>query len=348
MSNDKKTSTTNVAQKVEINSTGNGATFVQNGVITNIFNSGKVDTSVDGKTPQTITVKPNTEQQPPKIDWPNVLPDAQAVEVKKILENKKPLDLHTAVGIPMVDIENREKLKQGNKPEVKKPEVNNPANNPTSPQENNKKPVATVGLDSFSKTEQQALAYKTGDVDPDSSNLKQKVSAELQNDGVVKNVGGKPRINIEALKKYNPNILDKTDGKTLSSLDQDTREYIQTILGVKPDGVVGPITLGTAQKKGILNVDGTVNAEKLKEATINAEHLKAEEKKYWNNTIQGNIAQENASKKSHGKTSDPDLELRRFFNETFELNVESIDPSGAVVPMSGGNGKSPSKNPSRR
>ena len=62
-----------------------------------------------------------------------------------------------------------------------------------------------------------------------------------------------------------------------------------------------------------------MNAEKLQEATINAEHLKAEEKKYWNNTIQGNIAQENASQKPHGKTSDPDLELRRFFNETFEL-----------------------------
>jgi hypothetical protein len=314
-------------------------------VINNYINNGgkvEVESKSSGdKNPQTITVKPNQEQRQP-IKWQDVLPAPQEEEVKKILENKKPLDLHTAVGIPMVDIENRERFKQN-----KSAQIENQDNHPNS-KDSNKKPTATtVGLKTFTGTELQALAYKTEDVDPDSSNLKQKVSAELQNDGVAKNVGGKTRINIEALKKYNPNILDKTDGKTLSSLDQDTREYIQTILGVKPDGVVGPITLGTAQKKGILNVDGTVNAEKLKEATINAEHLKAEEKKYWNNTIQGNIAQENASKESHGKTSD--LELSRFleqtfFGENFELNGVSITPDGAIVPTIAGNTKqSPNK-----
>ena len=91
MSNDKNTSTTNVAQKVEVKTTG--TTFNQNGVITNIFNGNKVETSVDGKTPQTITVKPNQEQQQPKVKWQDVLPDAQALEVNKILYNPATLNL---------------------------------------------------------------------------------------------------------------------------------------------------------------------------------------------------------------------------------------------------------------
>ena len=186
MSNDKNTSTTNVAQKVEVKTTG--TTFNQNGVITNIFNGNKVETSVDGKTPQTITVKPNQEQQQPKVKWQDVLPDAQALEVNKILYNPATLNLPKVIGGPMEQIERNEKLKQG-----KQPAEINESNGQATPSK--KTTATTVGLDSFSKKEQQALAYKTGDVDPDSTKLRQEVSRELQNDGVAKNdPNGKPRL----------------------------------------------------------------------------------------------------------------------------------------------------------
>jgi hypothetical protein len=340
MSNDKKNSPV-IAQKVEIEQKGNSTTLVQNaGVINNYINNGgkvEVDSRSSGeKTPQTITVKPNTEQQQPKIDWRNVLPDFQQEKVKEIFCNPETLDLHKVVGVPMVDIENREKLKQG------KTEVTTPSET----KDNKQKPTATtVALNTFTGNELKALASKTGDVDNDSPKLREEVSRELQNDGIAKNVNGKPRINVEALKQYNPKLLSGTDGKTLDSLDQDKREYIQTILGVKPDGVVGPITLGTAQKKGILNVDGTVNAEKLKEATINAAKLQEKEKEYWNKTIQGNIAEENAKKNQ--KPTVLDDATMNFISSAMSGVSQSWNMGDAVVPSNDGNAKTKSNNHTR-
>jgi hypothetical protein len=274
-------------------------------VINNYINNGgkvEVESKSSGeKTPQTITVRPNTEQQQPKVNWQSILPDFQQSEVDKILCNPEKLDLHKHVGEAMLKIEHEQKLKQGNQPA----EINEP-NIQATP---SKKPVAaTVDLKNFSQQEKKQLGRIVG----------ADLQTELKEEGVLNNNG---KIDSKKLIAESTERWNGTNGKPLQSLPVKDKKYLQTMLGVEDDGLIGPKTLLAAKRAGIIDEKGN-----LKVNAINEIELKNDDTHYLTKMINGNIKQEKANK--------------------IVLDVESIDPSGAVVPMSGGNAK-PSPNKTR-
>ncbi len=284
-----------VKQTIEVNAQGGaGTTLVQNQSATNIVNnnyiSSTVSTTPSSGAPAAATPPAKPQPEAPKLKIPvlEILPAADPKEVDDIIKTGK-FELNQTWGVSLVDIEAKErqrmkleaaqKAAEAAKPktdatkpdakdgaEQKKPEVKGEAKKDGATDNKNpsKEPIIihsvpamdakTLPLTSFTQKQQTQFGRMLG-LDEEQQDFQKTLSKALEDNKLSKN----GQIDAIELVKFSQGRWQGTGGKTLESLGENEKKYIQTMLGVPDDGDIGPETLKAAKEKGILQEDGKIN-----------------------------------------------------------------------------------------
>ncbi len=306
----------NTTQTVQVKADG-GATFVQTANTINNYIGTNAPASATSKQQNPAI---STTPSPLRISSADILPAADPAEVTKIRESGK-FDLNGTLGVTLVKIEEEvrraEKLAAAQKAaEAAKPKPTTTPTESAKPKDDGKSPttsgkpagepivihsvppvIGEVKLDSFSKQEKIQLARILRIDETQNPDFDKTLKATLEQKKLLKD----GNVNSVELVKLSQSRWTGTEGKALDSLGEQDKKYIQAMLGVADDGVIGPKTLAAAKDAGILRADGTINADNL--LKINQNKLVADDGKYLTGVINENAKETTKATPESQKTS---------------------------------------------